>query len=268
MDLAHLPASLSRGAALALHGARNPRWHPQAAHACYAEIFAAPGDGGGAGACLALAGEALRQRQDEGEGVADERAVLWVQELRAIKLSGRPFRPGLPAHLRHRLIHVAAQTPQDALFALEEGLRCRDLACVIGEFAGNPRALDFTASRRLALAAEKHGGLLFLLRHDARADLSAARMRWRMRSAPSAPSRWDRAAPGHPAWHAELFRARAHPPGEWLLAEGEQGLVAEVGVAEAGVAEAGARASTGLAQTDVGAASSTSPAQPAPRRRG
>ncbi len=245
MDLATLP----RAAELACGDARNPRWHAQAPAVRYTEIFAAPGDGGGAGACLALMGEALRQ----GAGaVVDERAVLWVQEARAMKLAGRPYRPGLPAALQGRVIHVAAQTAQDALFALEEGLRCRDIACVVGEIAGNPRALDFTASRRLALAAEKHGSLLFLLRHDARADLSAARMRWRMRSAPSLPSRWGDAAPGTPQWHAELFRARAHPPGEWLLEEGGQGLVADVS----------ARASTGSARAGVGNASNTNPAHP------
>lgn len=220
-------ASLPKASELASPGARS-RWHPQAAATHYSEIFAAAGDPGGVGACLALAGEALRQDENRAEGaVAEQRPLLWVQEERAIKLAGRPYRPGLPAALRHRVIHVAAKTPQDVLFALEEGLRCRDLACVIGEIAGNPRAFDFTASRRLALAAEKHGSLLFLLRHDARADLSAARMRWRVRSAPSEPLLWNRAAPGRPAWHAELFRSRAHPPGQWTLRDDEFSLAAE-----------------------------------------
>jgi len=224
MDVASLP----RAAELAVAGAQNPRWHPQAMPARYTEIFADAADPGGTGACLALVTEALRQAEvAAGAGGLEQRPLLWVQDERAIKLTGRPFRPGLPAALRHRVIHVAAKTPQDALFALEEGLRCRDLACVIGEIAGNPKALDFTASRRLALTAEKHGALLFLLRHDARADLSAARMRWRMRSAPSAPPLWDRAAPGRPAWHAELFRARAHPTAEWILRDDEHALFAE-----------------------------------------
>jgi protein ImuA len=220
MDLASLP----RAAALGLAGGRAARWHPQDPPPCFAEIFAEGDDPGGIGACLALVAEALRQT-DAGE--VERRPLLWVQEERAIKLAGRPFAPGLPPGLRHRVIHVAAKTPQDALFALEEGLRCRDFACVIGEVAGNPKQLDFTASRRLALAAEKHANRLFLLRHDARADLSAARMRWRMRSAPSAPPLWNRAAPGRPAWHAELFRARAHPPGEWTLRDDGSSLAAE-----------------------------------------
>jgi protein ImuA len=140
-----------------------------------------------------------------------------VQDKAALRLSGRPYRPGLPQHLRHRLIHVAAMKPEDALFALEEGLRCRDLAFVIGEIAGNPRALDFTASRRLSLAAEKHGTALWLVRLDARTDLGSARMRWRVAAAASPPPRWNPQAPGRATWGAELFRAHTFQPGHWTL---------------------------------------------------
>ena len=38
----------------------------------------------------------------------------------------------MPSALRRRTIHVCAASCEDALFALEEGLRCRDLAFVIG----------------------------------------------------------------------------------------------------------------------------------------
>jgi protein ImuA len=158
----------------------------------------------------------------------DQRPWLWVQDKAALRLSGRPYRPGLPAHLRHRLIHVAAMTPEDALFALEEGLRCRDLAFVIGEIAGNPRSLDFTASRRLSLAAEKHGTALWLVRLDARADLGSARMRWRAAAAPSPPPRWNPQAPGRASWSAELFRAHTFQPGHWTLRDDGTDLAADV----------------------------------------
>src|SRR5690606_21994750 len=119
----------------------------------------------------------------------DDRSVLWVQDRTAVRLNGRPYRPGLPAELRHRLIHVTAEKAEDALFALEEGLRCRDFVFVLGELAGNPKALDFTASRRLSLAAERHGVPLWLVRLDAARDLSSARMRWEARPAASPPPR-------------------------------------------------------------------------------
>jgi protein ImuA len=194
----------------------------------HAEVFAAAGEASGAGLALALARDALQGEVPEpGHDASDQRAWLWVQDKAALRLSGRPYRPGLPPYLRHRLIHVAANTPEDALFALEEGLRCRDLAFVVGEIAGNPRALDFTASRRLSLAAEKHGTALWLVRLDARADLGSARMRWRTAAAPSPPPQWNPQAPGWPSWSAELFRAHTFQPGHWTLRDDDTALAAD-----------------------------------------
>lgn len=194
-------------------------WAPGQGSTClHGEVFASSREGAGAGLALALALDRLAaQVPAPGADWPDERRWLWVQDARAMRCTGLPYRPGLPPALRHRLIHVAAKSPEDALFALEEGVRCRDFAFVLGEIAGNPRALDFTASRRLSLAAERHGVPLWLVRLDASQDLSSARMRWQAASTPSLPPRWNPQAPGAPAWRAGLFRARNHPPGEWTL---------------------------------------------------
>ncbi len=217
---------LARSLAPSLYGRESEvRWRPGlAAQPFHSEIFASSTEASGAGLALALARDALTSSL-AGSAAADTRQVLWVQDRKAIRLGGRPCLAGLPADWRHRLIHVAAATPEDALFAIEEGVRCRDLACVIGEIAGNPRALSFTASRRLSLTAERHGVRLWLVRLDAQADLSSARMRWRARAAPSPRPRWNAAAPGTATWHAELFRARAHAPGEWMLSDDNAALV-------------------------------------------
>lgn len=209
--------------------ARTPHWRPGIATGCaHAELFASARDAAGAGLALALARDALRIGQgDPAADTPDRRPYLWVQDKAATRLSGCPYLPGLPADLRHRLIHVAAPSPEDALFALEEGLRCRDLAFVIGEIAGNPRALDFTASRRLGLAAERHGVPFWLVRLDARHDLGSARMRWRVEAAPSPVSRWNAHAPGAPAWRADLFRAHTYQPGQWILRDDGAHLVAD-----------------------------------------
>ncbi len=209
--------------------ARSPRWHPGIATGCrHAEMFASGRDAAGAGLALALARDALRMATpDPVADTPDQRPFLWVQDKVALRLSGRPYLPGLPAQVRHRLIHVATSTPEDALFALEEGLRCRDLAFVIGEIAGNPRALDFTASRRLGLAAQKHGVPLWLVRLDARHDLGAARMRWRVEAHPSPASRWNAHAPGAATWKADLFRAHTFQPGQWILRDDGPALIAE-----------------------------------------
>lgn len=197
---------------------RSLRWRPGLGGACHSEIFASPREASGAAAALALAlDDLLHAVRDQAAEAEDRRAVLWVQTREAARLTGRPYRPGLPAALRHRVVHVLADKPEDALFALEEGVRCREIAFVLGEIGGNPRGLDFTASRRLTLAAERHGVPLYLVRLDAQRDLSSARLRWQIAAAPSAAPAWNAEAPGSPAWRAELFRARAHAPGEWRL---------------------------------------------------
>jgi protein ImuA len=165
-------------------------------------LFAAhPRDGGWAGFLLAQ--------------LDRSKPLLWVQERMAILESGRVHPPGLPTQ---QLIHVETRDAKDALWAMEEGLRCPGLSAVICEIWGDPRALDFTATRRLAVASERSGVAAFLIRLGGHANLSGARMRWRIASAPSLVNDLDPKAPGLPAWDAELFRARGMPPGRWSIA--------------------------------------------------
>jgi protein ImuA len=146
--------------------------------------------------------------------------LLWIQDRMAILESGRIHPQGLPFP---DLIHVEARDARDALWAMEEGLRCSCLSAVIGELWGDPQALDFTATRRLAVASERSGVAAFLIRLGGHANLSGARMRWRVASAPSLMNELDPRAPGAPAWDAELFRARGSPPGRWSIACDEAG---------------------------------------------
>ena len=151
--------------------------------------------------------------------------------------AGRLYPPGLGAGAGE-LIHVAARDSREALWAMEEGLRCTQLGAVIGELYGDPQALDFTATRRLAVAAERHGVAAYLIRLGGHANLSGARLRWRVASSPSLANPLNSRAPGAPAWDAELFRARGAKPGHWALSHEASG-------AEAGfhlVAAAGDRA--------------------------
>ena len=169
--------------------------------ATLAELFAAsPRDAG-------WAGFLLPQLPADGP-------LLWVQERMAILEAGRVHPPGLPGHA---LIHVEARDSREALWAMEEGLRCAGLSAVIGEIWGDPAALDFTATQRLAVAAERNGVAAFLIRLGGHANLSGARYRWRVASAPSLAHPYDPRAPGAAAWEAELFRARGRPPGRWLV---------------------------------------------------
>jgi protein ImuA len=175
---------------------------PQAPSPTLNELFAAhPRDGGWTGFLLAQ--------------IDTTKPLLWVQERMAILESGRIHPPGLATS---NLLHVEARDARDALWAMEEGLRCAALSAVIGEIWGDPQALDFTATRRLAVASERSGVAAFLIRLGGHANLSGARMRWRIASAPSLSNALDPKAPGSAVWNAELFRARGMPPGRWSLA--------------------------------------------------
>ena len=169
------------------------------------EVFApSPRDGGWAGFLL--------QRIDP------DRPLLWIQERMAIIEGGRVHPPGI-GRVGEGLIHVEARDAAAVLWAMEEGLRCSGLGAVIGELWGDPAALDFTATRRLAVAAERHGVAAWLVRLGGAANLSGARWRWRVASAPSADHGLNPKAPGAPRWAAELFRARGHPPGRWVIGD-------------------------------------------------
>ena len=166
------------------------------------ELFAAsPRDAGWAGFLLPQ--------------IAAGKPLLWVQERMAIIESGRIYPPGLGAA---EIIHVEARDARLALWAMEEGVRCAALSAVIGELWGDAGALDFTATRRLAVAAERSGVPCWLVRLGGTANLSGARMRWRIASGPSLANPFDPRAPGVPAWNGELFRARGMPTGRWSFA--------------------------------------------------
>lgn len=140
--------------------------------------------------------------------------ILWVQDRLSGKECGRPSLAGFGAD--RPLITVDLTRAADVLLAMEDGLRCKALGAVIGEVWGDPSVLDFTATKRLALRAEAAGIPCWLIRQAAPPNLSAARERWRIASAPSAPHPHDPRAPGMPRWSLDLFRSRYRPPGQWM----------------------------------------------------
>lgn len=146
--------------------------------------------------------------------------LLWVATAMHVREWGWPYAPGLarygcdPAEL----LVIEAQRPAEAGWALEEALRSGAFALLVG--AG--LAVDFTASRRLALAAAERATPCLLVdapaRRGARVDASAASTIWRVAARLSAGDDFDNEAPGHPRWRAELIRSRGHAPaGPWEL---------------------------------------------------
>ncbi|MXO89777.1 ImuA family protein [Pontixanthobacter aquaemixtae] len=143
--------------------------------------------------------------------------ILWVQERMAALETGRPFGQGFGRFGGdpEQLVLACSRNTGDLLWTMEEGLRCTSIAAIIGEVWGDPKALDFTATKRLAMRAERQGVHVFLIRFQGHPNLSAARQRWNISSLPSAPHPYDGKAPGIPRWRAELFRARGAKPGIW-----------------------------------------------------
>ena len=154
--------------------------------------------------------------------------VLWLQDRQSRRETGRPYLAGMG--VMPDLLYLELNRPADVLWAMEEGLRCPLLGGVVAEVWGNPVALDFTATKRLALRSEAHDVPAWLIRRAATPDLSAARERWRVASLPSALMPDDMRAPGAPLWRVDLFRARWRSPGQWVARYDKGALVMEHGM--------------------------------------
>ena len=141
-------------------------------------------------------------------------AVLWAQDRLSRREAGAPYLPSAPFSGRP-LLRADLSRATDVLAALEDGLSSPALAAVVGEIHGD--APSFTATRRLALRAERWGRPCWLILHGSAPQPSAARLRWRLSCAPSAAHPHDPLAPGAPRWKAELFRARGRPPATWIV---------------------------------------------------
>ena len=135
--------------------------------------------------------------------------VLAASEL-CFAETGWPHAEGLARYgaAFERLMLVRARKQNDALWASEEALRIPN-AFVLCLTAPEPKSLSLTATRRLLLAAERHGTRCLLARFDTLTP-SAAWTRWAIAAA---PSRGEAHELGAPAFRAELERHRTGPAG-------------------------------------------------------
>lgn len=147
--------------------------------------------------------------------------VLWIAGGKDELLA---WPPGLAYYglVPANLILVRAERWSDALWAMEEALRCPAVTGAVLALAWEPNRqagdgrLNLTATRRLQLAAEAGGALGLLLRPDtAHPAPTAAVTRWRI-----GPLRTAQAGTGldDPRWQVELLRARSgRPGGPWAM---------------------------------------------------
>ena len=134
--------------------------------------------------------------------------ALWVGTKRHI------FPPALKAFgiNADQVIFVELKKEREALWTIEEALKCATLTTVVGEMT----ELDFTESRRLPLAIEKSGVGCFLLRHRPRNSTTASTSRWHVTPLPSAV---EDGIPGvcHLRWQVDLVKVRNGRPGSWVV---------------------------------------------------
>jgi protein ImuA len=178
------------------------------------EIVAArPGDHPAAASFALALATRLKAARNRG-------SIVWIGEDFAALEQGALYGPGLALHGIDPdcLLLVHAASAKEALWAMEEALRCRAPAAVIGEIF-TAKAYDLIASRRLVLAAQKNAtpGLLFLAGlAGADAFSSGADTRFEVRAQPSAhlaSAACRLPLPGSAAWSIRIAKARAGPTG-------------------------------------------------------
>lgn len=174
------------------------------------ELFAAEGDDGPSAAGFV----AMLALLAAGRGSP----ILWLRTDEAERCGGRLHAPGLIelGGDPDALVLAVAPDSKALLRGAADAARCQGLKALVVECRGKCSALDLTASRRLALAAEHSGVTLFLLRLEAEPVPSAADTRWAVSAAPS--QALEANAPGAPMFEIELLRRRAGPAGmRWQL---------------------------------------------------
>lgn len=149
-----------------------------------------------------------RRREADGRPVLMAAPRAWFSE------HGRPYGPGLAGAA---LILTPTATAAEALWVLEQALRSGAVSLALGAVDGATLA----QTRRLEFAAREGEAVgLMLPRHGG--GLSAARRRWRVTAALSAPDRDDPRAPGRTRLTAEMTRGRGERPGVWMMEQDDE----------------------------------------------
>jgi protein ImuA len=148
--------------------------------------------------------------------MAADKRVLWVrQDFSAIEFGDIAATGLLELGLDPtRLLLVRLVDTADVLRAASDAFSCAALGAVVIEISGDPKILDMVASRRLTLASARKGVTAFLLRFNAKPQVSTAETRWRVRAArsPDKEENW-----GLPAFETELARNRHGHTGRWIM---------------------------------------------------
>lgn len=136
-------------------------------------------------------------------------SCLWISTRRTI------FPPALKAFGINpdRILFVDVNTVKDALWAMEEALKCKVLTAVVGEFT----ALTFDESRRLQLAVEQSKVTGFIHRFKPKLENTVACVsRWKITPLFSdAPDQLP--GMGFPRWNINLLKVKNGKPANWQV---------------------------------------------------
>lgn len=145
---------------------------------------------------------------------------IWIhlqQDIYAPALAQFGLRP-------EQIIFVSVNSDKEALWVLEEALKCDTLHAVVCSL----RELSFNDSRRLQLAVERSGVSGFIHRQCPRTEnIVACTSRWKIRPLPSITESGF-PGPGFPRWEVALLKVRNGRPMRWELEWSPSGLSASV----------------------------------------
>jgi protein ImuA len=113
----------------------------------------------------------------------------------------------------HKVIFISLSKDKEALWVMEEALKCPGLKAVVCEV----RELNFKQSQRLQLAVEQSRVTGFVLRNATdKLGSTACAARWRVKPLPSADLN-GLPGLGFLRWQVELLKVRNGQSGKWVL---------------------------------------------------
>ena len=144
--------------------------------------------------------------------------IVWIVQAMTTTETGLPYGEGLadwgldPS----RMLFVRTRDAQSLLAASEDALKSGAPGAVVMSVWAEPKALNLTATRRLALAARESGTAAILVRSGVNGQAGASETRWTITSVPSRAL--EAGAPGRPALTARLDKNRTGAkPGQWMM---------------------------------------------------
>jgi protein ImuA len=180
-------------------------------HEVFAATAADQGSATGFAACLSA------------RAISGGAPLVWIRQDFAGREGGELHAPGLAALGVDpgRVLLVEGSDARDVLRAAGDALATRGIGAVLVEPWGEPKLLDLTTSRRLALLARENGVTAILLRVAATPDASAAAIRWGIAAAPSTALQRvpgvESHGPARPAFRVALLRHRRGITGAWNM---------------------------------------------------